>query len=525
MSQVPASDSAEPLTRLKRSELLRKVAPWVAMVLAGLAGAWLALLVAGTTHSSVGPLEVDVDVAPSWKGQTVVQVDPLGTLEFDTHTAPVQVDLAVRAIDINAVQHIVSNPAALDNLEQQLVGDLTDALTAATARSALVAVVGAVIAGGLVLRSLRRALLAGAVAISAVGLSYGLTWATFDRHAVQEPRYTGLIALAPQVIGSAEDIATDFDAYANQLASLVTNVTRIYDTTLSLPTWQPTDDTIRVLHVSDLHLNPTAWGIINAVAEQFEVDVIVDSGDIADHGTAAESFYVGAISTLDRPYLYVKGNHDSVLTQAAVAEEPNAIVLEGQPVSVAGLRFLGAADPRFTPDQQTRGTADEDLRQATTELAEQARQLPVRPDVLVFHDPTNAELFEDTAPLVLSGHAHRRRDIVLDDGTRVFVQGSTGGAGLRGLEGEEPTPVMLSVLYFNPTTKELIARDDITLGGLGLSSAEIHRTQFEEGQPGDSDGTVQETEPPADQDEEAVPPASPGTTPLPTPAPTPTGTP
>ncbi|NIR39922.1 MAG: hypothetical protein GWN07_29055, partial [Actinobacteria bacterium] len=108
-----------------------------------------------------------------------------------------------------------------------------------------------------------------------------------------------------------------------------------------------------------------------------------------DHGTAAESFYVEQISTLDEPYLYVKGNHDSVLIQAAVANEPNATVLEGQPVSVAGLRFLGAPDPRFTPDQQTRGTADEDLREATAELAELSRQFPVRPDVLVFHDPTN----------------------------------------------------------------------------------------------------------------------------------------
>lgn len=409
--------------------MLEKVAPWVAVALSGLLGAWLALLVAGTTHASVGPLEVDAELSPAWGGQTIVQVDPLGTLEFDTHAAPVEVNLAVRAIDVDGVQRIVNNPAALDSLQQQLVGDLTDALTRAAARAAVVAVIGAVIAGGIVLRSWRRALLSGAVAISAIGASYGLAWATFDRQAVQEPRYTGLIAMAPQVIGSAEEIATDFDAYADQLASLVTNVTQLYNTTLTLPTWQPANDTIRVLHVSDLHLNPAAWGVIRAVAEQFEADVIVDSGDIADHGTAAESFYVNSISTLEQPYLYVKGNHDSVLIEAAVADQPNATVLDDQPVSAAGLRFLGAPDPRFTPDQQTRGTADEELQQATAELAERSRQLPARPDVLVFHDPTNAELFQNTAPLVLSGHAHRRSDIVLDDGTRVFVQGSTGEIG------------------------------------------------------------------------------------------------
>ncbi len=518
MSQAPTSEPVGPVTRLQRSKMLRKVVPWVAVLLSGLLGAWLALLVAGTTRSSVGPLAVDAELSPAWSGQTVVQVDPLGTLEFDTHAAPVEVNLAVRAIDVDGLQRIVNNPTALDSLEQQLVSDLTDALMRATARAAVVAVIGAVIAGGIVLRSWRRALLSGAVAIAAVGASYGLAWTTFDRQAVQEPSYSGLLTMAPQVIGSAEDIATDFGAYADQLASLVTNVTQLYNTALSLPTWQPTNDTIRLLHVADLHLNPAAWGVIRAVADQFEVDVIVDSGDIADHGTAAESFYVEQISTLDEPYLYVKGNHDSVLIQAAVANEPNATVLEGQPVSVAGLRFLGAPDPRFTPDQQTRGTADEDLREATAELAELSRQFPVRPDVLVFHDPTNAEMFEDTAPLVLAGHAHSRREIVLGDGTTVFVQGSTGGAGLRGLEGEEPTPAMLSVLYFDPDTKELVARDDITLGGLGLSSAEIQRTQIQG--TGEVDGTVQETGPPSDQ-EEPVPPASPGSpAPAPTPAPT-----
>lgn len=465
----------------------RRVAPWAAAVLAGLFGAWIALNVAGTTQTQIGPLNVDAEIAPSWTGETTVQVDPLGTLVFDTHTAPLQVTLSLRAVDVDAVQLIVEHPTALDALEAQLVDDLDDALTKAAIRAAVVAIIGAVIAGGLVLRSWRRALLSGAVALTAIAASYALTLVTFDRQAIQEPRYTGLLAMAPRVVGSAEAITADFGAYIDQLGSLITNVSRIYETAIALPTWAPTDDTIRVLLVADLHLNPAAWGVIRTVSNQYDVDVIVDAGDIADHGTAPEARYVEPISTLGRPYLFVKGNHDSVLIVRAIEAQENAVVLDGRPVTVAGLRFLGAADPRFTPDQQTRGTAAEDLREATVELAERARSLPTRADVLVFHDPTHADLFQDTAPLVLAGHAHRRRDIVLDDSTRIFVQGSTGGAGLRGLEGEEPTPVMLSVLYFDPTTKGLLAWDDITLGGLGLSSAEIRRTQIDDGLPGEPD--------------------------------------
>ena len=75
---------------------------------------------------------------------------------------------------------------------------------------------------------------------------------------------------------SAEAIASNFDAYADQLASIVTNVSRLYDTTLALPTFAPDDETIRLLHISDLHLNPGAWELIDAVAEQYDVDAIVD---------------------------------------------------------------------------------------------------------------------------------------------------------------------------------------------------------------------------------------------------------
>jgi hypothetical protein len=101
-------------------------------------------------------------------------------------------------------------------------------------------------------------------------------------------------------------------------------------------------------------------------------------------------------------------------------------------------------------------------------------------------------------PLVLAGHLHSRQvsllpPPVLADGaaspdpspaptatgsavrpTRLMVEGSTGGAGLRGLEKEKPTPLTLSVLYFDET-HALKAYDDIRLGGTGESNVEVQR--------------------------------------------------
>ena len=107
---------------------LARLRPWLAVVLAGLFGAWLGLNVAGTTHTDVGPLSVNAEISPALTGETVVQVAPLGTLVFDTHAAPLRVTLDIRSLDVGAVQQIVENPAAISALQGQLVGDLDDAV-------------------------------------------------------------------------------------------------------------------------------------------------------------------------------------------------------------------------------------------------------------------------------------------------------------------------------------------------------------------------------------------------------------
>jgi hypothetical protein len=82
---------------------VRQATPWVLTVLAGLAGAWLALAVAGTTRAEVGPLGVEAGITPAWGGETVVEMDPVGTLVVDTHDAPLQVRVGVRTVDVERV--------------------------------------------------------------------------------------------------------------------------------------------------------------------------------------------------------------------------------------------------------------------------------------------------------------------------------------------------------------------------------------------------------------------------------------
>src|SRR3712207_9370761 len=76
---------------------------------------------------------------------------------------------------------------------------------------------------------------------------------------------------------------------------------------------------------------------------------------------------------------------------------------------------------------------------------------------------------------VLAGHAHEREVTRLDGGTLLMVEGSTGGAGLRALQGEFPEPLTCTVLYLDPSTGALTAYDEITLGGLGQTQVTLQR--------------------------------------------------
>ena len=70
-----------------------------------------------------------------------------------------------------------------------------------------------------------------------------------------------------------------------------------------------------------------------------------------------------------------------------------------------------------------------------------------------------------------------------------MVEGSTGGAGLRGLQGDYPEPLTCTVLYLDRTDGSLRAYDEITLGGLGLTEATIQRTVVERPTDGEDAGS------------------------------------
>ncbi|PZF87695.1 metallophosphoesterase [Micromonospora deserti] len=483
--------------RTGRRRGLRAVGMTLAVLVVTLAGVVIGVLAGARVSTDIGPFQADLTLAPATTGSTTVDIPPLGALLLDSHDGPTHLTVELGALDQGRTEALLDDPASISRASQTAVEDVREGVMRLGLRTVASAVLVTLLLAALVFRDTRRTAWAGTLALLVTAGSLGTAAATMRPQAIEEPRYEGLLVNAPAIVGDARRIANDYTRYAEQLQRLVGNVSQLYTTVSSLPVYEPAADTTRVLHVSDMHLNPAGWQLIRTVVEQFGIDVVIDTGDITDWGSEPEASYVGSIGLLKKPYVYIRGNHDSGRTAAAVARQPNAIVLSNSTTTVAGLTIAGIGDPRFTPDKSTSPAGSGLTKQVADQLIDTGEQLAAtvrsspRPvNIAMVHDPASAGPLSGTCPLVLAGHTHHRQVSKLPQQpgqmpTQLMVQGSTGGAGLRGLEGEKPTPLSMSVLYFDED-KLLQAYDDITVGGTGQAQVNLERHVVEDPKAGPS---------------------------------------
>ncbi|MHB9004246.1 MAG: metallophosphoesterase family protein, partial [Coriobacteriia bacterium] len=295
------------------------------------------------------------------------------------------------------------------------------------------------------------------------------------------PTFRGAVSYAPSLIELVQRRADDVESLRDQVDKLATDLSRYYASPQSFASAGALEATYRVLHVSDLHLDPVGLELAEQLAEEFSVSLVIDTGDINHYGSRVEAAFVASQVPTDMPRAFVPGNHDSPAIIAALRGLSNVAVLDGASEEFQGMVVFGVGDPssagmEVEPD---RDEIDSLAMNRATALRNSIESGSPTPTIVAVHNGDMAPEFDGLAQIVLAGHTH---EPVLERMNESWYlnSGTTGGIHFSRMRAEPHIPHSASVLYFTPTRPHtLIAIDQIEVYGLASQSS-LKRTVIDE---------------------------------------------
>ncbi len=400
-------------------------------------------------------------------GLTEINIPPIGIISATTHQTPIKIGVTLINIDLDLLQELINAPFEQDLIIEQVMEQVKWYVFVFTARMLFIAALGGAFA---ILLLHKRDILAyfkGALAGFAIIFILVIgTYHTYDVNQFSNPQYRGVIKAAPWMIAFVEEALVKVDQLSEQLKVTADNLYELFEKVDIIGPVGEFAETIKILHVSDIHNNPAAYQFIYQVAESFEVDFIIDTGDISDFGSPLEARLLERIKGFPIPYVFVAGNHDSPGIIAAMGQIDNVIVINDEIVTVKGFNIIGQNDPASVsslitpPDEET-------ILRYTGLLEEILNASEVKPDILIVHHPLIAEAFAGKIPVILHGHRHKLTLNKVDNSV-IIDAGTSGAAGIRGLQSRTEVPYSVVLLHFvvNENEKYLRAADKIRVYNL-----------------------------------------------------------
>ncbi|MFZ7102578.1 MAG: metallophosphoesterase family protein [Peptococcaceae bacterium] len=421
---------------------------WFSIVLLAIIGTLAFISILGTMTFNYEALEFKIGIQIFDHGFTEIRIPPIGSIRAKTHIAPLKLSISLENVDIKLLQGLLdTNPnkdALLKNFEQKI----SKIAKIYIVRLFVLAVLGG-IAGSLFYdRKRLKPLWCGALVGTLIFLVFILgSIATFDLHAFQNPEYQGALEAAPWMIGLAEQAFVKLDTLSAQLELMAKNFYVLFEKIDTLDTLSDSEGTLKVLHVSDFHNNRAALQFVTQVVKSFKVDFVIDTGDFTDYGTPIEAQLLEYLQDIPVPYLFIAGNHDSPEIIKKLQQISQVEIVDGNFTNMKGLRILGLHDPASlsnnitTPD----GEIIKNYQDKLVELWESEIDNP--PDIVAIHNYAIGKVLAGKAPLIIHGHDHEFK-IYDDQGTVVIDAGTTGAAGIRGLQATKEIPYTVALLHF-----------------------------------------------------------------------------
>jgi predicted phosphodiesterase len=462
----PEPEGAPTGGRLRRALDALRRSPW-AFATWVLVVTLVAVPLVFSASARLGPGTVDASLRPALSGSTELALPPAGSVEAPTHRAPVQLRVELREVDVLDTLAADGQARDADDVAAAVEAEIRADLGGALARLALQLVVVAAGCGLLAAlcfpgrRSVRRVVAATVAApLVVTALVAPAVWGFDERAFVDAPTFSGPLASADELLSRVGSLETRFGSVESRAAVISERLAGLYSATLN-DSIARSGGQVTLLHVSDLHLNAVGMALARNFAAQFDVDAVVDTGDITSFGFAPEAEFLDQLEGIDVPYIVVAGNHDSDEVRAQLAADDRVIYLDGDSTEVAGLTIAGIEDPTRTALKQV---PRDELRAQYRAQAGQVRALvrDTEPDVLLVHNPVMATPAFGEVGVIAAGHVHRS-ELEIVDGTVLAVVGSSGANGLGNLLVDEDAPYEFELLRFD--RDRLVAVDTLQVDG------------------------------------------------------------
>jgi len=380
-------------------------------------------------------------------GTTEILIPPIGKISAATHKTPLKLVVTLLNIDMEILKNMLKDPITKQEIIDLFVSEIYKALRLFALRSLFLAAVGGAF-GMLILQSKKITIyLVGAlIGVLVVGILLLGTYYTYNVNGFLKPEYKGILRAAPWMVGLAEEALIKVDKLEEQMEVVATNFYDLFQRIDSLQPLGSLEDTVKVLHVSDIHNNPASYQFIKKVVQSFGVSMVIDTGDITDYGTPLETKLVEEVGKLGIPYVFVGGNHDSPTVVESMASLDNVIVLDGNLTSIKGIPIAGIADPSsYSNEIITRNIR---LRQKQVDRLKQVfLETKEKPVIIATHSFDIAQEFIGIAPIILHGHDHKY-SIKKEKETVIIDAGTSGAAGIRRLQTTEEIPYTVVLLHF-----------------------------------------------------------------------------
>ncbi len=456
---------------------------FLAHVLLVLLGAGFTVTFFGTQTYHWRAFDIQVRMFPSRRGLTELRFIPPGEVHAATHRMPLALQISLMNIDFDGARKLMAKPPSPQLLEEDFRHTAHRDLIAFALHQIFVGAIGGLLAPLLLKTKKHYWVLSAGMGGGFVALILFLTVKTFNPAAFESPTYTGALQQAEWMITLVKDGFNKVEALSQKLRNVASNLSRLYDRINSVPQLVSDEKTITILHISDIHNNPGAVAFVRQLVQGTRVDLVIDTGDLTDFGLPLEAEITKGISSIRVPYLFVAGNHDSPAIVQAVRKNPNAVILNGEPVQEDGLSIIGSPDPsseRLKGNDVT--TSPAALHAAALKLAAAYQAAVPPPDIVCVHDPLQSDLLIGKARLILCGHEHRIY-VKENEGTVICNAGTTGAAGGRYFDHENGVPMTAAILCLSRTPKpRLLFIDQIVLQG-SLGEYSITRRTFRSDSP------------------------------------------